>query len=213
MTILITRPRHDKATNYLYFWSQPVADFAGKKNMRLIDLSGEKANSLLVRQYNRNIKPTLLFLNGHGTEDIIAGHDDQPLISAAEDLTDFAGSVFYCRSCDSAVILGVKLVENGAKGFIGYRQKFIFGYIPQYMTKPLKDPLAKLFLDPSNLIPISLMKGHTSGTTYQKSQVAMRTNFHKMLSSAASFEERYYAQFLWSNIKHQTLLGDPQARI
>lgn len=156
MTILITRPRHDKATNYLFYWSQLVVDLVKRKSLRLLDLKAEKANKRLLYQYCRKFKPALFFLNGHGSVDLIFGHENQVLISSKE---------------------------------------------------------KKKFLEPSNLVPISLIKGNSLINAFRKSQVVMRSNLRKMLSSDAPLEERYHAQFLWSNIRSQTILGDPEAVI
>lgn len=213
MTILITRPRHDKATNYLFFWSQLVVDLVKRKSLRLLDLKAEKANRKLLYQYCRKFKPALFFLNGHGSVDLIFGHENQVLISSKEKLSNFKGSLFYCRCCDAAVELGPALVKSGATGFIGYKRKFVIGYMPEYISHPLRDPLAKKFLEPSNLVPISLIKGNSLIIAFRKSQVVMRSNLRKMLSSDAPLEERYHAQFLWSNIRSQTILGDPEAVI
>lgn len=206
MRILITRPRHDKATNYLYFWSEPVVDIVKKKNIQLIDLQSEKANKILFWQYCQKVKPSVIFFNGHGSPDTVSGHENKPLVNTHDNLSLFADCVFYCRSCDCASVLGVALIHAGASGFIGYLRKFTVGYMPEFLSRPLADPLAKLFLMPSNLIPISLIKGNSILEAYRKSQSAMRSNLRKMISSKASFEERYYAQFLWSNIRNQTIL-------
>ena len=105
MTILITRPRHDAGNNYLFHWSKPVVELAGNRGFRLADLSGSKANRKLLWQYCKKLRPSLLFLNGHGSSSSIAGHNDEVLIQADDQLSDFANRAFYCRSCDSAVLL------------------------------------------------------------------------------------------------------------
>ena len=213
MRILITRPRHDKATNYLYFWSEPVIDIVQKKNVTLTDLSADKANKTLLWQYCKKVKPSIIFFNGHGSADTINGHENQPLVTTLDNLSIFTNCIFYCRSCDSASVLGQVLIDSGAAGFIGYRRKFTVGYMPQFLTHPLSDPLAKLFLEPSNLIPISLIKRNSMQEAYRKSQTAMHTNLRKMLSSDASSKQRYYAQYLWANIRNQVILGDKDAKV
>lgn len=211
--MLVTRPRHDRGTNYLFYWSQNVVSLAKEKSIRVLDLAAQKATKLLLHQYCQKFKPTFFFLNGHGSTDVVTGHNNEPLLTADEDLSIVSASIVYCRSCEVAVMLGQAVVQAGAQGFIGYRRKFILAYLPEYISKPLVDPLAKLFLEPSNLIPITLLKGHDLGEAYRRSLVAMHKNMSRMLSSAASFEERYHAQFLWSNIRSQTILGNPDARI
>lgn len=213
MTILITRPRHDEANNYLYHWSQPVIDSIKRKRVRLADLTEDKACNRLLWQYSKKLKPALYFFNGHGSPRIIAGHNDEVLISADDDLAIFGGSVFYSRSCDSAAELGPAAVKKGVKTFVGYIRKFSFGYMSQYSTQPLRDPLAKLFLEPSNLIVTSLVKGNTVYDASRKSLSSMKSNFSRMLSSTATFEERYFSYFLWSNIKNQVVIGEKMTTI
>ncbi len=212
MTVLVSRPRHDKATNYLYYWSESVIDAVKVRRIRLADLSGDKAISSVFKGYFEKIKPSFLFLNGHGSAESIFGHNDLKLISVSDDLARFANCIFYSRSCDSGAILGPELIKAGARGFIGYERELIVSFMPEYITRPLRDPLAKLFLEPSNLVPLSIVKGNTVGEAYRKTQAAMLTNLRKMLSSGASYQERYHSVFLWSNIKHQVILGNPESR-
>lgn len=212
MTILLSRPNHDNATNYLYYWSRPVIETAKDRGASIIDLAGAKATGFQLRQRLKRIKVGVFFLNGHGLPDAVFGHDNNPLVCSTDDLTDFENSMFYVRSCNSAVILGPALVEAGAKSFIGYARKFTFGCLRAYASRPFLDPLAKLFLEPSNLIPLSMIKKNSIGESYRKSQAAMRRNLRYMLSTRATDEERYYAQFLWSNMRNQQLLGDPNAK-
>jgi len=68
--------------------------------------------------------------------------------------------------------------------------------------------LAKLFLEPSNSIAMVLLKGHTVQEAHNRSRAAMYKNFRKMVSSAASYEERFAARWLWSNLKNQVLIGN-----
>lgn len=213
MTLLITRPRHDPATNYLYYWSESVIQLAKKKAVRVLDLAAEKANTTLLRQYCRKHTPSLFFFNGHGSPDTVTGHQNKVLVSAKDDLSLFSRSIVYCRSCDAALILGHAFIAAGTLGFIGYQRKFVVGYMPQYITQPLRDPLAKLFLEPSNLIPETLLKGGSIQDACNKSQTAMRANLRRMFASTATYEERYHAQFLWSNIRCQTMLGDRNATL
>lgn len=213
MTILITRPRFDPGTNYLYYWSEPVINLARKKNIKIIDIKNQKAKGKIIFNYLKKIKPSLLFLNGHGSESTITGQDLDILISTSDDLTIFQGCIFYCRSCNCATTLGPSLIGAGTKGLIGYKRKFCFASLPENTTHPLKDILAQNFLDPSNLVPSSLLKGHSLGIAYKKSQSAMKANLRKMLSSTAMYEEKYYSQYLWSNIKSQTVLGNLDSKL
>ena len=212
MTILITRPNYDPGTNYLFYWSKLVIDFAKKRKVKILDLLGEKANKKDFISYVRKHNPKLIFFNGHGNEESVMGQNDMVLADLKESPI-FLGTVVYARSCEVAKKLGPQSVKNGAVAFIGYTKKFIIGYAPEKITRPLDDPVAKLFLEPSNLIPISILKGNSVGNAHLKSQKAMFKNLAFMLSSAASSLQKDAASYLWRNMKYQTVCGNGDARI
>lgn len=207
--ILITRPRHDPITRYFYEWSGEIKKFAESKGFTALDLRAEKATRGHFESYLKKHHPSFLFLNGHGNADVISGHDNQVLVDITSAIET---SVIYARSCDAAKTLGVYLVNNGVKAFIGYKKKFICG-VAGRSSELLEDEIARLFLEPSNLIPSTLLKLHNAEEAHSRSLDAMYRNFRRMISSTASREERYAARWLWSNIHGQVLLGDKTAKI
>ncbi len=208
-SLLITRPDHDLVTKYLCVWSGDIVTLAHRKGFVVYDLKGKKANRRQFESYFSAHHPVLLFLNGHGNSRSITGHNNESLV---EQTSDLQGTIVYARSCDAGLILGMQLVNMGTRSFIGYRRKFFCGYSPEKITKPHQDPIARLFLEPSNLILSTLIKHHTAEEAHRRSKDAMYKNFRRMVSSTASYEERYAARWLWSNINCQVLLGDPQAK-
>ena len=211
--ILITRPNHDLTTNYLYFWSEAVINITEKHNLTILDLNKNKANKKNFDSYIKNKHPNFIFLNGHGSETEITGYDNEVLIDSSDNKAMVTASIIYARSCDSGKILGKVLVDNGAGAFIGYKRKFVFLYNPDYSTKPQKDSVAKIFLEPSNLIPSTIIKGHSAGDAHNRAKESMLRTFRKLLLSSSDSEERYCASHLWSNIKCQVLLGDPETKM
>lgn len=211
--ILITRPNCDPLTNYLYYWCNPVIYEAKKKCFTILDLSSKKANKKCFESYPKKNKPSLFFLNGHGSSECVTGDEIKPLVEVGKNESIFNKAIVYARSCNAAKLLGIKSVEKGAIAFIGYIDKFYLGYKQSRITEPLKDSLAKLFLEPSNLIPISLLKGNSVNKSYEKSQNAMKKNLSHMLSTNASNEEKDCAFALFSNIKNQKIVGDDKARL
>lgn len=207
---LITRPHHEVVTNYLCSWSEDVLTMRNKQAGAVYDLKGGKATKKNFESYFRKHKPEFIFLNGHGNEDVITGHNDEVLIDSKSQIE---ASIIYARSCDAGRKLGGILVKNGLSSFIGYSRKFIFGYDAAKITHPRNDKLAGLFLEPSNLVASTILKGHTAEEAHRRSKEAMYKNFRKRLSSAASFEERYAARWLWGNINSQVLLGNPQQKV
>lgn len=212
-SILITRPNHDLITTYLYYWSQPIIETAINKNIQIFDLSGKKANRNLLTSYIKKHNPIFIHFNGHGNDCLIAGYDNEILIEINKNDKLLAQKIIYALSCNSAKVLGYSCVKNGALAFIGYKRKYILAYDVKSYTRPLKDKLAKLFLEPSNLITISILKGNTVGNAFRKSQDSMSRHFSYMISTKATALEKDASSFLWANKKGQTLIGDENSRL
>lgn len=209
---LITRPNFDFATNYLFYWSKYVIDEADKRGVKLLDLAYEKADRKTFESYCTKQKPRLIFFNGHGSSNTIKGHDNEILVKAGDNEKILLNKIIYARSCDAAKKLGPKCIKSGTETFIGYTDEFVLVFSQKKASRPLKDSLAALFLEPSNLIPISILKGNTAIKAYNKSQAAMKRNLQYMLSSKASQLERDAAPYLWTNKQCQTILGNHSAR-
>lgn len=211
-SLLVTRPNYDETTNYLYFWSGLVIKEARKHGFDIYDLFGKKATKKNFDSYLKSQKPDVLFLNGHGDEKTITGHDSEPILES-EKKGPVNKAIIYARSCDAASVLGKKLIADGARAFIGYLRKFIFGYTLSKISKPLEDSLAKLFLEPSNLVVTAIIKGHNAQTAHEHSKKVMFENFKKMISTTATYEEKYAARWLWGNINSQVLYGEKSATV
>lgn len=209
-SVLITRPNHDVETNYLCKWSERVIALARKKQYTVYDLLGQKAARKNLESYLKAQKPPFLFLNGHGNKNEIAGQDNEVLIDSS---SKFKGVIIYARSCDAGKVLGRKLVKKGATAFIGYMRKFVFSYTESKIIKPLQDNIAKLFLEPSNLVASTILKGHSASEGNERSKKAMYKNFNMMIASTASYEERYASRWLWANLRCQVLIGNGEASL
>lgn len=208
-SLLVTRSDHDEATHYLYHWSVKVIEKARKINFKVYDLAGDKAKKKNFNGCLKSKKPAILFLNGHGNATTITGQNLEPLLEA-DRKSAVSGTIIYARSCDAAITLGKKLIKDGVKAYIGYNRKFILGYTPGKLRRPLTDPMAKLFLEPSNLVVITLIKKKTADEAQDRSRQAMWQNYRKMAAAPASSRKRYAARWLWSNYESQVLYGDPE---
>lgn len=208
--MLIIRPDHEVVTKYCSLWSEDIKELAEKKGVRVYDLKGKKANRKNFESYTKANTPSLIFVNGHGSAETITGYDDEPL---ADMMSTPSPSILYARSCDAAQKLGPELVNKGLRTFIGYLRKFTIYYDPAYIVKPRQDSIAGLFLESSNLVVSTLLKEHTAFEAHSRSKSAMFKHLRRMISSAASFEERYAAPAMWSNMTAQIVLGDQQATI
>ena len=78
---LITRPRHDKETSYLYSFSKAIVQIAKEdKTIRVRELADSKANRTEVERALSTNDLTLAFFNGHGDEETVYGHKDKPIL-------------------------------------------------------------------------------------------------------------------------------------
>ncbi len=205
-TVLITRPNDDLTTNHLFYWAGLIVSLAKRKGLTVLDLAGKRANRKNFESYLRKKSPGIIVFNGHGSPSVITGHNQEILVDTKNSSQHLVGALIYARSCKAGQVLGKVLVKKGAKAFIGYARDFVFACDEKYTTKPINDPLAKLFLEPSNLVPIAFIKGNTAQQSHNKSKVAMRKNVRYMLSSEASEKERSSAVWLWSNYTCQKLI-------
>ena len=207
---MITRPNHDLTTTYLSAWARKIAEIAQEKGFFIYDLEGVRANVKTFLSFLKEKSPSFLFLNGHGSPSEICGQRNEVIMDST---TEIPGAIIYARSCSAGIRLGEEAIKNGARAFIGYARNFIVGYSPDKVFEPLTDDMASLFLDPSNLVASVIIKGHSAAEANTRSKEAMYKNFRKMILSTATYEERYASQWLWSNLKGQILLGDPDAKI
>lgn len=204
--LLITRPKYDEATTYLFYWSKLVIKLAINKGNRVIDLADKKANKVEFIGRLNKVKPDFLFLNGHGSPTTIFGQDDKSLLTTKDKLKISNKLVIYSRSCNCASLLGPHCLNNGAKAFIGYLQPFIFVYNPSSITRPWTDKNAELFLDPSNRVVTTLLKGHSPEEANRRSKEAFKKNIQKLLTSETPKEYSAAIRFLFWDMTYQVCL-------
>lgn len=211
--LLITRPEHDDTTHYISHWSKNATNVAESKGIKILDLPRERSNIKEVTSMISKQEPILIIFNGHGDEDKITGHKNEPLIIAGKNEHLLKGKIIYSISCKSAKILGPKSIDAGAKSFLGYEDDFIFVYDPKKIVRPLDDDTARLFLEPSNELIISLIKGNSAEEAHKRSKQFFQKSIVKALSSEATSEETSMARYLWWDMKQQVCLGDPNSSI
>ena len=79
--------------------------------------------------------------------------------------------------------------------------------------KPLEDKTAKQFLEPSNYLPISLLKGHTTGEANNRSKNLFRKNIEKLIVAGPTSSDYQTIRGLLWNMQHQVCLGDKSATL
>ena len=213
MRLIVNRPQHDITTRYLSFWAEEIIILAQKKGLNVVDLVKNKANRTDFEGRVLKLQPRIVFLNGHGDDDRILGHDNEILVKAGDNHRILENKIVYGLSCNAGKILGQKVAQENKSTFIGYVDEFIFLINSNYLTKPLKDPKAKPFMEASNQIMLSLLKGNTAQKASEKSKDKFRQHYKDLLSSEAGPDGLQTAQFLWWNMQNQVCLGDKNAQL
>ena len=109
--------------------------------------------------------------------------------------------------------MGSAVSENNEATYIGYSEEFVFVLDRNYLKRPLDDPMAKPFMNSSNQVMVSILKGHSAQEASDRSKKLFRNYFSELASSKASKDSLQSAQFLWWNMRNQVCLGNGQAKL
>lgn len=212
-SLLITRPNYEITTRYLYVWNKKVIKEAKKKGINVLDLEKEKAVKKEFIGRMRKVNPALVFLNGHGGSDCVAGHNDEVIVKVGDNEEILKGKIVYALACKSALLLGPKSVEAGSLAFVGYLKDFIFLNDDSKIAHPENDEIASFFLAPSNRLSISLIKGNTVTEASKKSKKFFSDNIKKMLNSdnvSPNYSSMFISFLVW-DMKYQACYGNEKA--
>ncbi len=211
--ILITRPEHDPLTRHLSHWSGKIIEAAESKGFIVTDLRKNKANKKEFEGRMKKINPDLVLLNGHGDDDCVTGHDNAVVVQEGENSDLLKDKITYAVACSSAKGLGVSCADSKTT-YIGYDEYFVLNLDRRFFADPLRDEKAKRFLEPSNQVAISLIKGHTAKEASDNSKNAFRKNIISLLSNSSNDVDALSdAKDLYWNMMHQVCLGKSDARI
>lgn len=159
MLLLLTRPRYDPPTHYLFYWAGLLIDEAKRKGIRVIDLDKGRARKNKLHSYLLKQPINIVILNGHGSPESVAGQDNEIILSSGNGTELLKDKNIFVRACDAGTILGKEIKKLGARGFVGYIQPFMFPINRDNISKPLEDKLASPVLACSNQVGLSLIKG------------------------------------------------------
>lgn len=203
-SIVITRPFYDNTTAYLHRWNKRVVKEARENSTSFADLEQKRANKKEFESVVKKLKPDLILLNGHGGSDEILGNGHSTLIKVGDNEYVLKNSVVYALSCSSAKVLGPACMRAGANAYIGYKEDFIFVFSEGYSTRAEQDPLAKLFLEPTQKIALHLVNGNSPKDSHDKGISEFQKNIQKVLLSNST--EKYVARFLVWDLVNQVCL-------
>lgn len=205
---LFTRPDYESVTKYLSAWSEVLIEEARAKAIEVIDLVGVKANRRELEGRLMKKRPSLVVLNGHGNDDCVTGHDNEPLVQAGNNANILAGCVTYAISCNSATRLGKEVGAHVDTAYIGYEKKFSFLYTHGFFKRPEDDPSARPFMEFSNQVVRGLIKGHTAQESVQRAKEVGEWHLRKLESSLSDPNVQMAAAFLWRDISHLVVHGE-----
>ena len=208
--MLITRPNYDIGSNYLFLWSQSVIVFALKHEWHVEKADYDKAirNEFESRVKN---KPDFIFINGHGSSVNVCGHKRNILVDF-DNCKSLKNTITFTRACNCVTKLGKKAVSNGCIAFIGYWKEFWVPRLHSYESTPLKDPLAKPVLEVSNVIPNSLIKGHTVEEAINNSHKVSEKHLLRLITSKEQYD-RAILRAMVNNASALSFEGDRNAKI
>ena len=185
MLLLLTRPRYDTPTYYLFYWAGLLIDEAKKNSVKVIDLDRSKAKKKKLHSYLAKQPIDTVILNGHGNQKAVAGEDNEIILSTGNGTKLLKNKIIFVRACDAGTILGKEIMQQGARGFIGYVQPFIFPSDKDSFSKPLEDELAAPVLECSNQVGTSLIKGKSAVEAHKDSLDKYTKAIDKYSSSEA----------------------------
>ncbi|MBU3912509.1 MAG: hypothetical protein KKE50_00290 [Nanoarchaeota archaeon] len=210
--IIITLPRHDQVTEYLSQYSYQIEDAANENGIEIKKLKDEEANREEFEKVMKKLDYKMVIFNGHGSADSIDGNK-KPIVKIGENEALLKERITYARSCHAALVLGRECMKDSKEGcFIGYDRPFQFYVNIQWTGSPLKDNVARLFLESSNLVPISIIKGNSTISAHEKSKRSTLKNIKKILRNKN--EDSYLiAEGLWNNYLGQVVLGNENIKL
>jgi len=211
--VLITLPASDDVTEYLSAFSRSIFEACEKSSTKITSLEKEKVTKKnffdKVKSYDYNF----IVFNGHGGKDYIKGHKDEVLVKVGESENLLNGRITYARSCWAAKEIGTACIKNNPHGcVIGYEIPFMFLMDITWSTSPLKDKIAKIFFTTSNLVPLGIIKGHTTKKSHENAKASMLKEIKKSLMRKDK-DSQIRAQTLWNNYIGQCLIGNSEMRM
>lgn len=206
-------PRHEYAVEYLSVFSKSIGQEASKRGIKVKELKDKSANREELEAFLRRLNYKMIVFNGHGSETTICGYKDLPLVQVGLNESLLKGRITYARSCWAGSILGEESMKNDPEGcFIGYTLPFMFYIDERWRSNPSKDNIAPLFLEPSNLVPISLIKGNITIHAHENSKKQILKMIKRVLREGSE-EAFLFAEKLWNNYTGQVLIGNASAAL
>ncbi len=208
---LFVRPSYDDVTSYLFFYSKELLRDSELRGFITINKEKKDANTKTVTEVIEKNNPGFIMFNGHGSSTVIYGHNDEVLVKWGKNDALLKNKITYSLSCCSAAELGKKTGDTTTT-FIGYVDDFALGMDFYCQASIQKDQRAKLFLEPSNLLVKSLLKGNVVKEAVQKAKELMKKNI-SFLRTDPFPDAKDYVPYLFNNYLALEALGNETAKL
>ena len=212
--VIITLPKFDDVTEYLYSFSKPIIALCKAKNVNVRPIKKEWVKKNVVESAISSYDYNFIIFNGHGDMDSIYGHKNEILIREGENENILKNRMVYARACWASLNLGSSYTKGKTNKscFIGYNLEFSFLFDKTRTANPSKDKIAKIFFETSNIVPIDIIRGDTAMRANENSKKAMLKMMNRLLSKPDA-DSQAVAQVLWDNYSGQTFLGNKNYQI
>lgn len=194
---LFIRPSHDDVTSYLFFYSKELLQDSELRGFITLNKEKKDANTKMVEDVIEKNNPRFIMFNGHGSPVTICGHNNEVLVNWGKNHALLKNKITYSLSCSSAAKLGKKTADE-VTTFIGYVEDFALGMDIYCQASIQKDQRARLFLEPSNLLVKSLLKGNVAKEAVQKAKELMKKNI-SILRTDPFPDAKDYVPYLFNN--------------
>ena len=211
-TVLFTRPKHESTTSYLFYWSADLIMYAKSRFISVHDIQAEKVNRKEVSSRIKKMNPNYVHLNGHGSAEVIGGHNNE-IILDSKNAPLLQNTIVYALSCQSASRLGPLTTSLGASAYIGYKEDFIFFTDNSKYAHPTQDDTAGLFLKPAMKISESILKGKTVEEAVKIGKDSFTESMLKAANSEVQTGHSAYIPYLFWNRRNLTYSGESKATI
>ncbi|MBR3323518.1 hypothetical protein IKG16_01365 [Candidatus Saccharibacteria bacterium] len=194
--ILITNPEVDALTRYLSVWSEKLKKEC--KNIQgIFHLKGKRVNRRQIESILVKKSVKVILLNGHGSDKSIYGDNYEALIDK-DNVELLFNKVAHALSCNTAKTLGPLAMKKGAKGYVGYDEKFVAFLQEDKISNPLKDDTAALFLNPAFIAPKALINGKTPEEAVRLAKNEYNRSIRKALTSdIQSDNDQFVSWLMW----------------
>ena len=208
---LFVRPTHDGVTSYLFYYSKVLVKQSILKGFNTINKEKENANKTFIVNIIKKNNPDFIMFNGHGSCDLICGHNNEVIIKYKKNHNLLKNKIIYSLSCSSALELGKGIADDNTT-FIGYIDDFALGMDINSQTVVHKDKRAKLFLEPSNLLVKSILKGNSVIEAVNKAKDMMKENISKLRTDPFP-DAKDYIPYLFNNYSILEIFGNKEAKL